>query len=133
MTVMTMMTVFLGYPQHRGSRNGTVITVIIVTGEGQQPGIGGAPGGKPQAAGREHLVVMLYQAAGELVGLHAVNACCSQQLGGGALPDGLPGQKVGVDDRELVELLARREERGADELLRCYGPMLRYPDCQMLP
>ena len=28
-----------------------------------------------------------------------------------------------MDDRELVELLVRREEQGADELLRCYGPM----------
>ena len=40
-------------------------------------------------------MVVLHQAAGELVGLHAVNACRSQQLGGSTLPDGLPGQKVG--------------------------------------
>ena len=31
-----------------------------------------------------------------------------------------------MDDRELLELLTRRDERGADELLRRYGPMLRY-------
>lgn len=40
-------------------------------------------------------MVVLYQAAGELVGLHAVNTRRGQQLGGGALPVGLPGQKVG--------------------------------------
>lgn len=38
---------------------------------------------------------MLYQAACELVGLHAVNARRGQQLGGGTLPDGLPSQKAG--------------------------------------
>ena len=38
-----------------------------------------------------------------------------------------------MDDRELVELLVRREERGADELLRCYGPMLRYIIAPILP
>ena len=31
-----------------------------------------------------------------------------------------------MDDRELLELLTRRDEQGADELLRRYGPMLRY-------
>ena len=38
-----------------------------------------------------------------------------------------------MDDRELVELLVRREEQGADELLRCYGPMLRYIIAPILP
>ena len=31
-----------------------------------------------------------------------------------------------MDERELVELLRKRDERGADELLHRYGPMLRY-------
>ena len=31
-----------------------------------------------------------------------------------------------MEDRELAGLLARREERGAEELLRRCGPMLRY-------
>ena len=31
-----------------------------------------------------------------------------------------------MEDQELLELLTRRDERGAEELLRRYGPMLRY-------
>ena len=38
-----------------------------------------------------------------------------------------------MDDRELAELLAQRQARGADELLRRYGPMLRYIIAPILP
>lgn len=37
-----------------------------------------------------------------------------------------------MDDRELTHLLNRREQRGLDELLRKYGPMLRYIIAPML-
>ena len=38
-----------------------------------------------------------------------------------------------MEDRELVELLVQREERGADELLRLHGPLLRYIIAPILP
>ena len=31
-----------------------------------------------------------------------------------------------MDEREIIDLLLRREEEGMDQLLRHYGPLLKY-------
>ena len=62
------------------------MTVIFVTGEAQQPGVGGAPGLVADALRGKHRVEVLHQFAGELVGLHPGDARSGQQFGGGACP-----------------------------------------------
>lgn len=62
------------------------MTVIPVTGEAQQPGVGGAPGLVADALRGKHRVEVLHQFAGELVGLHPGDARSGQQFGGGACP-----------------------------------------------
>lgn len=62
------------------------MTVICVTGEAQQPGVGGAPGLVADAMRGKHRVEVLHQFAGELVGLHPGDSRGSQQFGGGACP-----------------------------------------------
>lgn len=62
------------------------MTVIPVTGEAQQPGVGGAPGLVADALRGKHRVEVLHQFAGELVGQHIGDTGGGQQLGGGACP-----------------------------------------------
>jgi len=38
-----------------------------------------------------------------------------------------------VDQREIIDLLRRRDETGMDELLRHYGPLLKYVIAPILP
>ena len=60
------------------------MTVICVTGEAQQPGVGGAPGLVADTSRGKHRVEVLHQFAGELVGLHTGDARGGQQFGGGS-------------------------------------------------
>lgn len=62
------------------------MTVIPVTGEAQQPGVGGAPGLIADALRGKHRVEVLHQFAGELVGQHIGDTDGGQQFGGGACP-----------------------------------------------
>lgn len=62
------------------------MTVIPVTDEAQQPGVGGAPGLVADALRGKHRVEVLHQFACELVGLHLSDARGGQQFGGGACP-----------------------------------------------
>ena len=62
------------------------MTVIPITGEAQQPGVGGAPGLVADALRGKYRVEMLHQFAGELVGQHIGDTGGGQQFGGGACP-----------------------------------------------